>query len=95
MTEEKFWGLLALNDEEVFDYGRDILKEGTYETTMELPYKQFPLFTKADWFKDAIQKPVVQVAGILRSGNLSGATLKGKIAVTLEDDPDGDEEEGA
>jgi hypothetical protein len=38
MTEEKFWGLLALNDEEVFDYGRDILKEGTYETTMKLPY---------------------------------------------------------
>jgi hypothetical protein len=33
MNEAKFWGLLALDDDgEVFDYGRDILKEGTYET---------------------------------------------------------------
>ena len=58
MNEQKFWGLLALNDEEVFDYGRDILKEGTYETIMKLPYTQFPLFTKSDWFKDSIQKPI-------------------------------------
>jgi predicted nucleic acid-binding Zn-ribbon protein len=32
MDEEKFWGMLALNDEVQFDYGRNILKEGTYET---------------------------------------------------------------
>jgi len=38
MTEQKFWGLLSLNDEEVFDYGRDILKEGTYESQLKLPY---------------------------------------------------------
>ena len=38
MTEEKFWGLLALNDEEAFDYGRDILKDGIYETRITLPY---------------------------------------------------------
>jgi len=33
------------------DYGRDILKEGTFETTMRLPYKQWPLFTKQSWHK--------------------------------------------
>ena len=32
MDEDKFWGMLALNDEVQFDYGRNILKEGTYET---------------------------------------------------------------
>ena len=31
MTEEKFWGLMALNDEEGFDYGRDTLKDVVYE----------------------------------------------------------------
>lgn len=46
MTEEKFWGLLALDDDVIgFDYGRDILKEGTYETIMKLPFEQIPLFT--------------------------------------------------
>jgi len=51
--------LLSLNEEETFDYGRDILKEGTYETDMVLPYTQFPLFTKTDWFKDSLHKPIV------------------------------------
>lgn len=54
MTEEKFWGMLALNDDAAFDYGRDILKEGTYETVLKLPYEQFPLFTKASWHKETI-----------------------------------------
>jgi hypothetical protein len=79
MNDQKFWGLLSLNEDDAFDYGRDILKEGTYETEMVLPYTQFPLFTKTDWFKDSIHKPIVQVAGILRSGNLSCATLKAKL----------------
>ena len=39
MTEEKFWGMLADDDEEEFDYGRDVLKEGVYETYCKLPYK--------------------------------------------------------
>lgn len=38
MTEEKFWGLMALNDEEGFDYGRDTLKDVIYEQTTHLPY---------------------------------------------------------
>jgi hypothetical protein len=39
MTEEKFWGMAALDDDVIaFDYGRDILKEGTYETIIRLPY---------------------------------------------------------
>lgn len=31
MNEDKFWGLMALNDDEAFDYGRDTLKDGIYE----------------------------------------------------------------
>ena len=46
MNEDKFWGMMALDDDVGVDYGRDILKEGTFETTMRLPYKQWPLFTK-------------------------------------------------
>ena len=39
MTEERFWGMAALNDDDdAFDYGRDILKEGTYENLLSLPY---------------------------------------------------------
>jgi disulfide oxidoreductase YuzD len=46
MNDEKFWGMAALDDDVVaFDYGRDILKEGTYETLIKLPYQQLPLFT--------------------------------------------------
>ena len=46
MTEEKFWGALALDDDVVaFDYGRDFLKEGIYENVLKLPYQQIPLFT--------------------------------------------------
>ena len=60
MTEQKFWGALALDDDEPgFDYGRDILKEGTFETIMKLPYQQLPLFTKSDWFENSTQKPIV------------------------------------
>jgi len=44
MNEDKFWGMMALDDTVAFDYGRDILKEGTFETTMRLPYKRWPLF---------------------------------------------------
>lgn len=61
MTEEKFWGVLALNQSSAFDYGRDILKDGTYETIYTLPYECFPLFTKRDWFKNELHKPVVQL----------------------------------
>jgi hypothetical protein len=32
MDDAKFWGMLALADDDTaFDYGRDILKDGTYE----------------------------------------------------------------
>ena len=50
MTELKFWGFLALDDDDGgFDYGREILKDAVYETRMELPYDQLPLFTSNDW----------------------------------------------
>lgn len=31
MTEQKFWGLVAEGDDEAFDYGRDVIKEGNYD----------------------------------------------------------------
>lgn len=34
MTEDKFWGMLAMNDDVAFDYGRDTLKENIYEVIM-------------------------------------------------------------
>ena len=97
MDDAKFWGMLALNDDDdAFDYGRDILKDGTYENQIKLPYEQLPLFTQADWFEGSIQKPIVQVGGILRSGNVSGASIKGLIKMTSldsSDEDDSDEEE--
>ena len=60
MNEEKFWGMAALNDDDdAFDYGRDILKEVNYEALISLPYYQFPLFTKTNWHRDPIEKPTV------------------------------------
>lgn len=40
MTEEKFWGMLALDDGDgAFDYQREILKEAVYEVQkMKIPY---------------------------------------------------------
>ena len=32
MNDDTFWGLAALNDDEAFDYGRDTIKDGIYET---------------------------------------------------------------
>jgi hypothetical protein len=51
--------MLGLQDEEAFDYGRDFLKEGTYEAQISLPYQQLPLFTAADWYKGSAPKPIV------------------------------------
>ena len=33
MTEEKFWGALALDEGNTFDYGRDVLTEDRYYET--------------------------------------------------------------
>lgn len=97
MTELKFWGLLALDDDAGgFDYGREILKDAVYETRMELPYGQLPLFTANDWSRRASSSPIVQVAGILRSGKLSGATIKAGIRMKEsgeDDSADAEEEE--
>ena len=38
MTEDKFWGMLAMNDDVAFDYGRATLTENNYEDIMQLPY---------------------------------------------------------
>ena len=40
MDDQKFWGMLAMDDDDdAFDYGRDILKDGTYENHIKLPYE--------------------------------------------------------
>ena len=31
MTEKKFWGMLAADMEDDFDYGRDVIREGSYD----------------------------------------------------------------
>ena len=50
----------------------------------------------SEWFKESDPTPIVAVDGILRSGKISGATIKGKIQVNLageEDEESLDEEE--
>lgn len=98
MNDEKFWGQFAPDeDAPVFDYGRDVLKENVYEIEkMKIPFTHFPLFTKQSWYLDQ-QATILQIDGILRSGNPSGAIIKGQISVkpTYEDEDgeDSDEEE--
>ena len=85
MTEERFWGMLALDDSPVFDYGRDVLKELTMERWINeqglLPYKRYPLFGEGDWYKSGQMNNIVQVAGLLRSGFSTGASLKAGIKI--------------
>lgn len=94
MTEETFWGLMALNDEEPFDYGRDYLKDVVYEQKMVLPYQQLPLFVGPDWFGyGSDYRPIVQVGGILRSGELSGASIKAAVRIEHSDPLKNEKEE--
>ena len=48
MNEDKFWGY-ALGEEVgggEFQYGRDVIKEGTFESTqLKMPYHEFPLLS--------------------------------------------------
>lgn len=86
--------MAALNDDDdAFDYGRDILKEVNYESLITLPYYQFPLFTKTNWHRGPSEKPTVQMSGILRSGNISGASIKAQIMITNLDEYVPEEEE--
>jgi hypothetical protein len=48
MDEYKFWGFV-LNEDDEFDYGRDLLKEDTYEQLLQLPYNDIDLFYQ-EWF---------------------------------------------
>lgn len=48
MSENKFWGY-ALDVGDGFEYGRDVMKEGNYESCLALPYVEFPMFT-TPWF---------------------------------------------
>ena len=47
MTEQKFWGYVMdeANGQEEFQYGREVIREGTFEKYLRPPYKSFPLFT--------------------------------------------------
>lgn len=99
MTEERFWGMLALNDSPAFDYGRDILKEQTMERWMDnnkmLPYKRFPLFADNEWYRSSRSQPIVQVQGVLRSGVPTGSCLKASIKIRESKSDDEEEEEEA
>jgi hypothetical protein len=44
MNENKFWGYVMDDGTEEFNYGRDVIKEGTFENKLVLPYSSFPLF---------------------------------------------------
>ena len=52
MNENKFWGYVLDGADNGFQYGRDIIKEGTYEAMLKIPYNEFPLFTKPSWYGD-------------------------------------------
>jgi hypothetical protein len=48
MTEDKFWGYV-MDDREDYEYGRDVLREGTYENHLRTPYSEFPLLATS-WY---------------------------------------------
>jgi hypothetical protein len=88
MTEEKLWGANAMDDDEdAFDYGRDVIKEGSLENRIALilPYRTMPLFTNPEWYSFSAKKEYIQVDGILRSGNPTGAYLKANLEIKKED----------
>jgi hypothetical protein len=62
MTEEKLWGANAQDDDDdAFDYGRDVIKEGSLETRLALllPYKTMPLFTNPEWYSFNAKKEYI------------------------------------
>ena len=51
MNENKFWGYVLDNNGEdlnqgEFAYGREVLKDGSYDQTLNTPYASFPLFSR-------------------------------------------------
>ena len=84
MTEDKLWGAQAFEDDDAFDYGRDVIKEGSLETRLRLPYKTMPLFTNPEWYSFNEKKEYIQMDGILRSGNPTGAYLKANLEIKDE-----------
>lgn len=38
MSENKFWGYVMDDAAEEFNYGRDVIREGTMESRLVLPY---------------------------------------------------------
>jgi hypothetical protein len=87
MTEMKFWGAAGLNEDDEFDYGRDVVRDGSYEKMLILPYREMPLFTNAEWFQSFSNNELVSVSGILRSGKLSGGSIKADVKIKLKDMP--------
>ena len=94
MNEEIFWGL-PQEEEDNADLGRNIFKEDSYDTFIEdhlLPYQILPLFITNGWYSYGNKQPVViQVGGIMRSGNVSGAVLKCSVKITDLDEESDDE----
>jgi hypothetical protein len=47
MNEDKFWGYILNEEQGEFQYGREVVRDGTYESQLKLPYHQFPLFSSS------------------------------------------------
>jgi len=65
------------------EIGRDALKEGTYDDLLNPPFKEFKLFSTPSW-----GKKTSQIGGILRSGQLTGGSIKMAVKLTLNEDMD-------
>lgn len=93
MTEQKLWGYQYGDDDPSSGntFGRKVLKEGTMENKLILPFKSYPLFANPyKWAGGATN----QVNGLLRSGRLTGAAIKCSINVSeVDESEDGEEEE--
>jgi hypothetical protein len=88
MTAIKFWGMLAKDEDEDFDYGRDFLKGqgATFDKTLKLPFEEIRLFLQPDWYKAGNTKEIVKVGGVLRSGILAQSVLKASLIVEADDE---------
>ena len=84
MTEEKFWAFME-DVEQKFDYGsREILKNKTYEQTLNPPFSSFGLVkdVQSSYFDSFAP---VMVDGIFRSGKKIDSFLRAAILIQPSD----------
>ena len=74
VTPEDFWKIDEEEDDDQFNYHRNVKKDGTYETELKLPYTSYPLFTRT---KNS------EKLSIHRVGDPNGGVIK--LAVSIEE----------